>query len=173
MLSCIFAAERQLIEMYGSIGIYRESNAAELCCQLVSKNTRAADESIRVRLEDLLAALNADVEQLKQCIGLLQTTTASFENAKGAVIRNGSPTLIGELDSIKLGLDSDLLLGLLTRPPVGRRARDIEIDGRVSDNAAKDSRTSGKSGLGGCGIGHAAIGGRRPQGLERQFGNEG
>ncbi len=113
LLARIAELEQRIGDDYRALGITTREDATTRCRDALAGLAARPRANIRASLEEIAARLERDAEQLGHCADELRTAQAAFEDAKTAVIANGSTTLLDELDRIKLGLQSELLSSLL------------------------------------------------------------
>lgn len=112
LLGNIIGAEQNMISLYQSVGVRNNATAIDSCREVVLQQATGDRKDARRELSGYLEGLNADLAELQRCVELFDQVRVAFERAKASVIRNGSGTLLGELDRIQLGLRSDLLMQL-------------------------------------------------------------
>ena len=112
LLAAIVAAEGRLLNQLETVGVHASVGAAESCREFLLDHVPGRNTRIRSELADHLRMLEASLGALQQCVARRSDVLAAFERAKAAVIVQGGPTLLAELDRIRHGLESGNLRDL-------------------------------------------------------------
>ncbi len=113
LLRAIVAAEEKLRAQLESVGVNLGTSAAASCRDLILRQAPGRSSSrVRAHLAEHRAALERSLAGMSTCLAMRLDVYAAFERAKAAVIRQGGPTLLAEIDRVLHGLESEMLKGL-------------------------------------------------------------
>lgn len=108
LLTRILAIEGKIVSRYEAMGIVSDRAAPQDGSDVILRYAIGGANPAPA-LTQSLAQLKSEWAGLKRVAARANQVQAAFDRAKAVVIRQGSPTLLDELDRVHLGFHSDLL----------------------------------------------------------------